>query len=106
MSGPSTGETGPGAGRGRGGGSQAPAGDGTGAGIGEDSRPTSGRRRRRRVVALSQRDRRRVAQGLEPEDLARADYDSDALTTARGSERGGGAANDARLLADVPPHWQ
>lgn len=105
MSGPSTGETGPGAGRGRGGGSQAPAGDGSGAGIGEDSRPTSGRRRRRRVVALSQRDRQRVAQGLEPEDLARADYDSDALTTARGSERGAGV-NDARLLAEVPPHWQ
>ncbi|MBF0698082.1 transcriptional regulator [Actinomyces bowdenii] len=56
-------------------------------------------------MALSQRDRQRVAQGLEPEDLARADYDSDALTTARGSERGAGV-NDARLLAEVPPHWQ
>lgn len=65
----------------------------------------SGRRRRRRVVALSDRDRQRVEQGLDPEDLARADYENDALATGRGSEHGAGA-NDARLLADVPPHWQ
>lgn len=76
---------------------------------------------RRRVVALSARDRRRLAQGLEPEDLARPDYEHDALATGAGQdERAGRAeraekaghagdgndANDARLLADVPPHWQ
>ncbi|CAM3026026.1 hypothetical protein ACSL103130_10385 [Actinomyces slackii] len=80
--------------------------------------------RRRRVVALSARDRRRLAQGLEPEDLARPDYEHDPLATGAGqdertgrAERAGRAghaghaddakdSNDARLLADVPPHWQ
>ncbi|RRD29196.1 hypothetical protein [Actinomyces bowdenii] len=77
-----------------------------GSGARRDPRVTGAARRRRRVVALSGRDRQRVEQGLEPEDLARADYDNDALSTAqRGSEHGAGA-NDARLLAEVPPHWQ
>ena len=73
---------------------------------------TSGRgrsRRRRRVVALSARDRERVARGEDPEDLARADYEHDALTgTGEGldvPETGGAATNDARLRRDIPPHW-
>ena len=73
---------------------------------------TSGRgrsRRRRRVVALSARDRERVARGEDPEDLARADYEHDALTgTGDGlvvPETGGAATNDARLRRDIPPHW-
>ena len=39
-----------------------------------------GARRRRRVVALSARDRERVSRGESPEDLARADYEHDALS--------------------------
>ena len=73
---------------------------------------TSGRgrsRRRRRVVALSARDRERVARGEDPEDLARADYEHDALTGAGegldAPETGGAGTNDARLRRDIPPHW-
>lgn len=71
-------------------------------------------RRRRRVVALSPRDQQRVAQGGRPEELARADYEHDALRAAGGRDASGAegapgfqaGSNDARLLADVPPHWQ
>ena len=66
-------------------------------------------RRRRRVVALSPRDRERVARGQNPEDLARADYEHDALSgPAEGLDApapGGAGSNDARLRRDVPPHW-
>ena len=66
-------------------------------------------RRRRRVVALSPRDRERVARGQSPEDLARADYEHDALSgPAEGLDApapGGAGSNDARLRRDVPPHW-
>ena len=66
-------------------------------------------RRRRRVVALSPRDQERVARGQRPEDLARADYEHDALSgPAEGldvSAPGGAGSNDARLRRDVPPHW-
>lgn len=69
----------------------------------------STRRRRRRVVALSPRDRERVARGQNPEDLARADYEHDALSgPAEGLDApspGGAGSNDARLRRDVPPHW-
>ena len=71
-------------------------------------------RRRRRVVALSALDQRRVERGGRPEDLARADYERDALAAAGGHDEGGAAggappgagSNDRRLLSDVPPHWQ
>ena len=66
-------------------------------------------RRRRRVVALSPRDRERVARGQSPEDLARADYEHDALSgPAEGLDApapGGTGSNDDRLRRDVPPHW-
>ena len=66
-------------------------------------------RRRRRVVALSPRDRVRVARGESPEDLARVDYEHDALSgPAEGLDAfvpGGAGSNDARLQRDVPPHW-
>ena len=66
-------------------------------------------RRRRRVVALSPRDRERVARGQSPGDLARADYEHDALSgPAEGLDApapGGAGSNDARLRRDVPPHW-
>lgn len=66
-------------------------------------------RRRRRVVALSPRDQARVARGQNPEDLARADYEHDALSgPAEGLDApapGGTGSNDARLRRDVPPHW-
>ena len=66
-------------------------------------------RRRRRVVALSPRDQERVARGQSPEDLARADYEHDALSgPAEGLDApapGATGSNDARLRRDVPPHW-
>ena len=66
-------------------------------------------RRRRRVVALSARDQERVARGDNPEDLARADYEHDALSGQGGGfdapETGAASSNDSRLKRDVPPHW-
>ena len=66
-------------------------------------------RRRRRVVALSPRDQARVARGQSPQDLARADYEHDALSgLAEGLDAPAPVAtgsNDARLRRDVPPHW-
>ena len=66
-------------------------------------------RRRRRVVALSPRDQERVSRGENPEDLAWADYEHDALSGIGGGldapETGGAGSNDARLKRDVPPHW-
>ena len=66
-------------------------------------------RRHRRVVALSPRDQERVARGESPEDLARADYEHDALSgPAEGLDAtvpGSTGSNDARLRRDVPPHW-
>ena len=66
-------------------------------------------RRRRRVVALSPRDRERVERGESPEDLARADYEHDALSgPVEGLDApapGGAGSNDARLRRDIPPHW-
>ncbi|QQC39693.1 hypothetical protein I6I08_12960 [Actinomyces oris] len=77
---------------------------------GSDVTPERGSaRRRRRVVALSPRDQARVARGQNPEDLARADYEHDALSgPAEGLDApapGGTGSNDARLRRDVPPHW-
>ncbi|WP_243118316.1 hypothetical protein [Actinomyces wuliandei] len=88
---------------------------------------SGGRRRHRRVVVLSSRDRDRVARGEVPEDLAQAGSTTGALRSAAacgetgpgsaydssggagwadGVVRAGDAdANDARLLRDVPPHW-
>lgn len=80
-------------------------------------------RRRRRVVVLSPQDRERVARGDEPRDLMPTAAGADALTPIGSEslpERGlsdsdvawgdrgasGEHANDARLLGDVPPHWQ
>ena len=76
---------------------------------GSDVTPGRGRaRRRRRVVALSPRDRERVARGQSPEDLARADYEHDALSgPAEGLDApapGGAGSNDARLRRDVLLH--
>ncbi|QPL06472.1 transcriptional regulator [Actinomyces respiraculi] len=66
------------------------------------------RRRHRRVVALSATDRERVARGELPEAEAEVERRRglDALTQARARPDGAGEqANDARLLAEVPPHW-
>lgn len=72
-------------------------------------------RRHRRVVTLSVQDTERVAQGLEPIEVAedRRRRSIDALSDARSREGGvlgrdssaSDHANDARLLGDVPPHW-
>lgn len=68
-----------------------------------------GARRRRRVIALSAQDQERVSRGESPEDLARADYEHDALSGVGGGldalETGGAGSNDVRLKRDVPPHW-
>lgn len=81
---------------------------------GSDGARSAGRRHRR-VIALSAQDAERVAQGLEPLEVAeeRRRRSVDALTDAL--SRDGGVlgrdssasehANDARLLGDVPPHW-
>ncbi|SPT54230.1 Uncharacterised protein [Actinomyces bovis] len=79
-------------------------------------------RRRRRVVALSPQDAELVSRGEPTQEQAeeRRRRGLDALAEAQ--ERGGGVlgedgsgangwahgqqANDARLLAEVPPHWQ
>ena len=91
---------------------------GTGGAQAAEAEPAAGRgvtpgrgraRRRRRVVALSPRDQARVARGQNLEDLARADYEHDALSgPAEGLDApapGGTGSNDARLRRDVPPHW-
>ena len=81
---------------------------------GRAAEATGGPRRRRRVVALSDSDRRRVERGQLPEDRAEQERRRglDALTDARSREDLGGGSddraecgNDARLLGDVPPHW-
>lgn len=50
-----------------------------------------------------------MARGQSPEDLARADYEHDALSgPTEGLDAptpGGAGSNDARLRRDVPPHW-
>ena len=50
-----------------------------------------------------------MARGQNPEDLARADYEHDALSgPAEGLDApapGSAGSNDARLRRDVPPHW-
>lgn len=64
--------------------------------------------RHRRVVALSRVDRERVARGLLPveQEEARRRAQVDALALARERPDGAGEhANDARLQAEVPPHW-
>ena len=81
-----------------------------------------GRRRgRRRVVALSPQDRERVARGGHPGDPTVRGVDalspsgSDALPERTEADldaawgdwgTSGEGANDARLLGEVPPHWQ
>ncbi len=74
------------------------------------SAPVHGRRRRHRAVLLSPQDAARVARGeMTEEDAENARRRGvDALTEARsrGDESpGSGSANDARLRAEVPPHW-
>ena len=50
-----------------------------------------------------------MARGQNPEDLARPDYEHDALSgPAEGLDApapGGAGSNDDRLRRDVPPHW-
>lgn len=74
------------------------------------SAPAAGRPRRRRVVLLSPQDAARVARGeMTEEDAENARRRGvDALTEARArgdDASGSGSANDARLRAEVPPHW-
>lgn len=89
----------------------APAGDPAAAPLGDATgRPAEntsegGRKRHRRVVALSEVDRRRLAAG-ELSDPVDALHTGDAGPVRLSSEpQRGEGANDARLLRDVPPHW-
>ena len=69
------------------------------------------RRRHRRVIALSEVDRRRLAAGeVAGEAEALHTGDPGAGTAAPRTDRAapgtdGAGGNDARLLDDVPPHW-
>jgi hypothetical protein len=77
-------------------------GAGEGSGAPGQSRP---RRRHRRVVALSDVDRRRLEAG-EIADPVDALHSPDAGPVEVSGEPGHGEGpNDARLLRDVPPHW-
>jgi hypothetical protein len=67
--------------------------------------PSGRRRRHRRVVALSEVDRQRLAAGeLTNEVEALHQGDAPAARPSPSSEQSAGE-NDARLLRDVPPHW-
>ncbi len=69
------------------------------------SAPGGRRKRHRRVVALSEVDRRRLAAG-ELSDPVEALHTGDAGPVRLSAEpQRGEGANDARLLRDVPPHW-
>lgn len=50
-----------------------------------------------------------MSRGENLEDLARADYEHDALSGVKGGldapETGVSGSNDARLKREVPPHW-
>lgn len=65
-----------------------------------------GERRHRRVVRLSEVDRRRAARGLPTSLQGRVDADDLAARSPQEREGVGEHANDERLLREVPPHWQ
>ncbi|RPF26141.1 hypothetical protein [Georgenia muralis] len=62
------------------------------------------RRRHRRVIALSEVDRRRLASG-EVAGEAEALHTGDPGAVAGPAAPGAAGGNDARLIEDVPPHW-
>ena len=73
--------------------------------------PTQAGRRRRRVVHLGPKDRERVAEGANLEQVvqeALGKVDAERPAWSREDlrrEDPSGHANDARLLGDVPPHY-
>ena len=73
--------------------------------------PTQAGRRRRRVVHLGPKDRERVAEGanfeqIVQEALGKVDAESPAWSREDLRREDPSAhANDARLLGDVPPHY-
>ena len=73
--------------------------------------PTQGGRRRRRVVHLGPKDRERVAEGANLEQVvqeALGKVDAERPAWSREDlrrEDPSAHANDARLLGDVPPHY-
>ncbi|UNX55448.1 hypothetical protein MF406_04055 [Georgenia sp. TF02-10] len=62
------------------------------------------RRRHRRVVALSEVDRRRLDSG-EIASAEEALHGGDAAPDERDAPAAARGPNDDRLLRDVPPHW-
>ena len=74
-------------------------------------RPTQAVRRRRRVVHLGPKDRERVAEGANLEQVvqeALGKVDAERPAWSREDlrrEDPSAHANDARLLGDVPPHY-
>ena len=73
--------------------------------------PTQAGRRRRRVVHLGPKDRERVAEGANLEQIVRealGKVDAERPAWSREDlrrEDPSAHANDARLLGDVPPHY-
>ena len=73
--------------------------------------PTQAGRRRRRVVHLGPKDRERVAEGANLEQIvqeALGKVDAERPAWSREDlhrEDPSAHANDARLLGDVPPHY-
>ena len=73
--------------------------------------PTQAGRRRRRVVHLGPKDRKRVAEGANLEQIvqeALGKVDAERPAWSREDlrrEDPSAHANDARLLGDVPPHY-
>ena len=77
----------------------------------KDGHPTQAGRRRRRVVLLVPKDRERVAEGANLEQIvqeALGKVDAERPAWSREDLRRedlSAHANDARLLGDVPPHY-
>ncbi|PFG38910.1 hypothetical protein ATJ97_1401 [Georgenia soli] len=63
------------------------------------------RRRHRRVVALSDVDRRRLEAGEIASPVDALHTGDAGPVEVSGTPESGEGPNDARLLRDVPPHW-
>ncbi|GAA4421350.1 hypothetical protein GCM10023169_14180 [Georgenia halophila] len=61
-------------------------------------------RRHRRVVRLSDADRKRLAEG-EITDPVEALHDPDATQSREEDKERPSGGNDDQLRRDVPPHW-
>lgn len=68
----------------------------------------TGRRRHRRVIAMSQADRERAARGEDvfaPRVRAPQDTQDADAGASDGANGAGAPAREADILREVPPHW-